>query len=74
MTRTKELADPTSCINKANDDEPVFVLRAKDPLAPDVIRAWCAVAENEEIHSKLKIDEALIIADRMDEYREEHFK
>lgn len=28
------------CLNKVSDDEPIFVLRAQDISAPDVIRRW----------------------------------
>jgi len=44
MIKRDELADPTSCINKAADDEPVFVLRASDALAPIVVRLWADLA------------------------------
>ncbi len=29
-----------SCYDKAAPDEPIFVLRAKDVLAPSVVRDW----------------------------------
>lgn len=32
--------DPTSCWNKAQDDEPVFILLARDAAAPAAVRAW----------------------------------
>lgn len=35
-----ELSDPNSCLNKAQDDEMIFVLRAKDPCAGIAILAW----------------------------------
>jgi hypothetical protein len=35
-----ELNDPNSCINKAADDEPVFVLRANDENAAPAVAAW----------------------------------
>lgn len=28
------------CLGKAADDEPVFILRAQDALAPLIVRAW----------------------------------
>lgn len=28
------------CYAKAAEDEPIFTLRAKDPLAPGLVRAW----------------------------------
>lgn len=40
MTKSQEISDPNSCINKAEDDEPVFVLRANDPLMPKVVQFW----------------------------------
>lgn len=39
-TKAEVLADPNSCLNKAGDDEPIFVLRANDPLAPEAIEKW----------------------------------
>lgn len=40
MLKHKELADPTSCLNKAKDSEMLFVLLGRDPAAPVAIRAW----------------------------------
>lgn len=34
-----------TCLQKAADDEPIFVLRAQDRLAPAVVRMWCEMAE-----------------------------
>ena len=42
MLKRDELADATSCFNKAQDEERLFVLCARDPAAPAVIRAWIA--------------------------------
>lgn len=33
------------CLGKAADDEPVFVLRAKDLIAPMVVDKWAGVAK-----------------------------
>lgn len=41
MTSTKL---NSSCLSKAADDEPIFVLRAQDRLAPKIVRAWAATA------------------------------
>ena len=39
MSTKQEVIDSEdSCLNKADSDEPVFVLRASDPLAPMVVR------------------------------------
>jgi hypothetical protein len=43
-TKKEELASTTGCLAKAADDEPIFVLRAQDSLAPDTIRAWVGQA------------------------------
>lgn len=44
MLKRDEVNNPNSCLNKAADDEPVFVLRAGDELAADVVRDWAARA------------------------------
>lgn len=68
MLKHLETTDPTSCLSKAGDDEPLFVLRAKDPLAPTVVRAWASTATLADLHAE-KLDEALECADAMDEWR-----
>lgn len=40
MRKRIELADPNSCLNRAGDNEIVFVLLGRDEDAPDTIRAW----------------------------------
>ena len=40
MIKRDELALPDSCLNKAADDEPVFVIRAKDAVAMATVMAW----------------------------------
>jgi len=42
MLKRQELATHDSCLNRAHDDEPVFVLRANDASAPSAVRAWAA--------------------------------
>lgn len=36
--KSQELID--GCFARAFDDEPLFVLRANDPLAPTLVREW----------------------------------
>ncbi len=59
-------------ITKIPDGEPVFVLRARDALAPAVIRYWVTcLAESTDgnsILSQAKIDEALTHADIMERW------
>lgn len=42
MRKCNEITDPSSCLNRAGNDEYVFVLLARDKAAPVAIRAWCA--------------------------------
>ena len=37
---------PTGCLGKCADDETVFVLVARDKLAPDVVKVWALMAES----------------------------
>jgi hypothetical protein len=67
MKKCDEMREPKSCLNKAADDEPIFVLRAKDPRAAETVREWARTSIG--IHEPSKIDEALKIADTMDEWR-----
>lgn len=66
MLKKHELANNSSCLNKADPDEPVFVLRAKDHLAAQTVRLWAAMAVGE--HEPEKIDEARRLAETMDEW------
>lgn len=40
MLKREELATQTSCLNRAADDEPIFVLRANDENAAPAVAAW----------------------------------
>lgn len=40
MMKKDELANPNSCLNRAADNEPVFVFRAQDVFAAATIREW----------------------------------
>jgi hypothetical protein len=42
MIKRDEIEYSESCLNKARDDERLFVLLARDPAAPVAIRAWVA--------------------------------
>jgi hypothetical protein len=39
-TKKEELESTTGCLAKAADDEPIFVLRAQDRLAPAAVYNW----------------------------------
>lgn len=40
MIKRQELVNPNSCLNRACDDEMLFVLIGRDKAAPAAIRAW----------------------------------
>lgn len=63
-------ANPGSfdCYHAAADDEPMFVLLARDPLAPGLIRQWAAMRKAARGDSP-KVGEAENCADSMDEWR-----
>lgn len=66
-TKAQNLADPNSCWNKAADDEPVFVLRAKDPAAPGVVRHWVDITR--DLHDNTKRQLATGVASQMEAWR-----
>lgn len=56
------------CLGRARLDEPLFVLRAKDPIAAAVVRQWVLLARAGGLHSE-KLAEAELLADRMESWR-----
>ena len=73
MIKRDEIEHTESCLNKARDNERLFVLLARDAAAPVAIRAW--VAERLRL-GKNKLDdaqirEALDCATRMETERRE---
>lgn len=77
MLKHRELSSPSSCLNRADENEPVFVLRANDELAPGAVRHWAAQyiatkggweAMTGRQHTKYQ--EAMKLADQMDEWLE----
>jgi len=73
------IADPGNldCLAKAEADEPMFILLARDPAAPAILRAWAA--DRLELADTGKLDDqaehaaaARRIADAMELWREEN--
>lgn len=64
-----EATNPESCFNKAADDEPVFVLRAKDERAPETVRTWAHNSKTFGTHEPEKIEDAFRLADEMEAWR-----
>lgn len=71
MLKKLELSTPTSCLNKAAPDEPIFVLRAKDPLAAITIQHWITMATG--IHESPKLDEAHELSMKMLDWRKQNY-
>lgn len=63
------LSNPGSCLNRAAPDEPIFVLRAKDPLFAPTIRLWAAMAQGQNVHALDKVDDALMVASSGEEWQ-----
>lgn len=56
------------CYDKAGGDEPIFVLRAQDKLAPEIVLQWADQAARSGA-SPDKIREAIKLADEMIEWQ-----
>jgi len=71
VIKLQELSDPNSCLNRAKDDELLFVLLARDPAAPWAIRAWIdeRVRLGKNAPDDAQIEEAEQCARRMEESR-----
>lgn len=72
MTKTEELAALArgeGCLGRSQDDEPVFILCARDPVASIVIRTWATLSGWRGVR-EAKREEALALADRMDAWRD----
>lgn len=72
MEKYREQTDENSCWNKAHDDEPIFVLRAKDVAAVDTIRAWIAlrIAHGKNTIDDDKIQDCIKLCERMQSWQE----
>lgn len=66
MTATKK--EGVTSFEKAGEDEPMFVLRAQDKLAPEIVREWAYRAHVSGAPIE-KVREARHIADLMEEWQ-----
>lgn len=68
MRKKHELGDPSSCLNRAKDDEMIFTLLGRDVAAPTAIRAWVAerIRLGKNSPEDKQIGEALACADVME--------
>ena len=72
----KRIERVRGCFASAAEDEPLFVLRSSDELAPAIVRLWAAMYEQQkraagtwDERRQEKAIEALALADRMESYR-----
>lgn len=73
MRKIQEIENPESCLNRAEDDEPLFVIRAKDKVSASVVRSWAEWASLSGAHEPEKIQEARAIAEDMENWRRENY-
>jgi hypothetical protein len=68
MKKTDELHHPQSCLNRAHDDEWLFVLLGRDAAAPDTVRFWATrrLEMGKNTIEDPQITEALAWADRVE--------
>lgn len=68
---TKANPGPFDCYEEAEDDEPMFVLLARDESAPVLVRLWAelrALGGGELV----KVEEAREVAEQMENWRLQH--
>lgn len=68
MKKKLEMSVPTSCLNKAGDDETIVVLRGKDRAASKAISAWVSERINSGMNAAYdaQIVEAVLCAAQME--------
>lgn len=71
MQKRAEIDNPDSAFNRAALDEPLFVLCARDPLAPALVRMWVGIAKLFGRRGT-PIDDARMTAVEMEVWREAH--
>lgn len=62
------LRNGRGCLGRAVLDEPVFILRAQDKLAPRVVVWWATLADQAG-YSEDKVRAALMVAKQMADWR-----
>lgn len=82
MKTRDELLNPTSCLNRSQADEPIFVLCARDAVAAHVVEYWASAyilhkqdhATDGQLTAKqhAKVEEARQLAKEMREWKRAH--
>lgn len=75
-TKRENLLNPNSCWNKAELDEPVFILRSTDFIAPTIVTLWTVQYVSDKggwlrmtDAQKQKFEDALRVAEAMRNYK-----
>lgn len=65
MLKQDELTIDSSCLNRANANEMLFVILERDVAASETIRYWCMmrIKHNKNKEDDDQIKEALMVAD-----------
>lgn len=61
----KKARQGRGCLGKADDNEPVFILRAQDKFAPQVIEYWALL-----VRAALPMDDSRVTFASMDKVRD----
>ncbi len=68
---TKNNPGKYDCYEKAGADEPIFTLRANDPVAPLMVEQWANHAQHQGVEAD-KLEEARLCASEMRNWKREH--
>lgn len=66
----KEANEGRGCLGKALMDEPVFILRAQDRFAPDLVERWASNVMSAKGAPTEKVRQARALAHRMRAWQE----
>lgn len=77
MRKRREVSEPDSFFSQAKMDEPIFVLRGSDELAPELVEAWvsrfkASVKELDEEDEAL-VEKVLDTAQEMRQWKKDRF-
>jgi hypothetical protein len=61
-----------SCLEKSKEDEPIFVLCARDMMAPGIVMKWAHLARIAGVNLD-KVNEAIQCATEMREWQRKNF-
>ena len=70
MIKRDEIANPNSCLNRARDDEMLFVLLERDDASPATLRFW--ISERIKLGKNQPGDAQLVEAEEAARYMEEN--